>query len=161
MLFFLKINWVLFIHTNLLFGLISGLFWPFIFLLVDHIYLYVFFNTIQIKINSKILRLVYFNLHSLLRNYLKLFREDSCVLMHFITFTKCFKIVDGKASLILKTQELPGGGGGQGRIQEFVLGETKVGEGSGDRLRSPTGPGQSPCREPRGAKPPRKLLGCL
>jgi hypothetical protein len=30
-------------------------------------------------------------------------------LMHFITFTKCFKIVDGKASLILKTQELPGG----------------------------------------------------
>jgi hypothetical protein len=38
------------------------------------------------------------NLHSLLRNYLKLFGEDSCVLIHFITFTKCFKIVDGKAS---------------------------------------------------------------
>ena len=28
-----------------------------------------------------------FNLHSLLRNYLKLFGEDSCVLIHFITFT--------------------------------------------------------------------------
>lgn len=26
----LKINWVLFIHTSLLFGLIRGLFWPFI-----------------------------------------------------------------------------------------------------------------------------------
>jgi hypothetical protein len=38
------------------------------------------------------------NLHSLLRNYLKFFGEDSCVLIHFITFTKCFKIVDGKAS---------------------------------------------------------------
>jgi hypothetical protein len=31
-----------------------------------------------------------FNLHSLLRNYLKLFGEDSCVLIHFITFTKSF-----------------------------------------------------------------------
>ena len=48
-----------------------------------------------------------FNLHSLLRDYLKLFGEDSCVLIHFITFTKYFKIVDGKASKILKTQELP------------------------------------------------------
>jgi hypothetical protein len=48
-----------------------------------------------------------FNLHSLLRNYLKLFGEDSCVLIHFITFTKYFKIVDGKASKILKTHELP------------------------------------------------------
>jgi hypothetical protein len=40
-----------------------------------------------------------FNLHSLLRNYLKLFGEDSCVLIHFITFTKCFKIVDRKSFL--------------------------------------------------------------
>ena len=33
----------------------------------------------------------------------------------------------------------------QGRIQDFVLGGTKVGEGSGDRLRFPVGPGgQSP-----------------
>jgi hypothetical protein len=32
----------------------------------------------------------------------------------------------------------------QGRIQDFVLGGTKVGEGSGDRLRSPASPGQSP-----------------
>ena len=32
----------------------------------------------------------------------------------------------------------------QGRIQDFVLGGTKVGEGSGDRLRSPAGPGQNP-----------------
>lgn len=30
----------------------------------------------------------------------------------------------------------------QGRIQDFVLGGTKVGEGSGDRLRSPAGTGQ-------------------
>ena len=43
----------------------------------------------------------------------------------------------------------------QGRIQDFVLGGTKIGEGSGDRLRSPAGPG----RGPRGAKPRRKLLG--
>ena len=28
----------------------------------------------------------------------------------------------------------------QGQIQDFVLGGTKVGEGSGDRLRSPVGP---------------------
>ncbi len=41
-----------------------------------------------------------------------------------------------------------------------MLGGTKVGEGSGDRLRSPADPGQSPGRGPRGgAKPPRKLLG--
>ena len=33
-----------------------------------------------------------------IKTYLKLFGEDSCVLIHFITFTKCFKIVDGKAS---------------------------------------------------------------
>ena len=36
-----------------------------------------------------------------------------------------------------------------------MLGGTKVGEGSGDRLRSPAGPGQIPGRRPRGAK----LLG--
>jgi hypothetical protein len=35
-----------------------------------------------------------------------------------------------------------------------VLEKTKVGEGSGDRLRSPAGPGQSPGRGSRGAKPP-------
>jgi hypothetical protein len=41
-----------------------------------------------------------------------------------------------------------------------VLGGTKVGEGSGDRLMSPTGPGQSLGRGPWGAKPThRKLLG--
>jgi hypothetical protein len=47
----------------------------------------------------------------------------------------------------------------QGRIQDFVLGGTKVGERSGDRLRSPAGPGQIPDRGPRGAKPLRKLMG--
>ena len=41
----------------------------------------------------------------------------------------------------------------QGQIQDFVLGGTKVGEGSGDRLRSPAGPGQNP------GIGPRKLLG--
>jgi hypothetical protein len=35
-----------------------------------------------------------------------------------------------------------------------VLGGTKFGEGSGDSLRSPAGPGQSPVRGPREAKPP-------
>ena len=35
-----------------------------------------------------------------------------------------------------------------------MLGETKVGEGSGDRLRSPAGPGHSPGRGPQGAKTP-------
>ena len=42
-----------------------------------------------------------------------------------------------------------------------MLEGTKVGEGSGDRLRSLAGPGQSPGRGPCGAKPPppRKLLG--
>jgi hypothetical protein len=40
-----------------------------------------------------------FRNYSLLRNYLKLFGEDSCVLIHFITFTKCFKIVDRKSFL--------------------------------------------------------------
>jgi hypothetical protein len=34
-----------------------------------------------------------------LANYLKLFGEDSCILIHFITFTKCFKIVDRKSFL--------------------------------------------------------------
>ena len=45
----------------------------------------------------------------------------------------------------------------QGRIQDFVLGGTKDGEGSEDRLRSPVGPGQSRGRGHRGS--PRKLLG--
>jgi hypothetical protein len=40
-----------------------------------------------------------------------------------------------------------------------VLGGTKVGEGSGDRLRSPAGPGQSPDRGTGDKAPlPRKLL---
>jgi hypothetical protein len=48
----------------------------------------------------------------------------------------------------------------QGRIQDFVLGGTKVGEGSGNRLRSPAGPGQGRVGEPGGqSPPPRKLLG--
>ena len=38
-------------------------------------------------------------------------------------------------------------------IQDFVLGGTKVGEGSGNRLRSSVGPGQSRGRVPRGALP--------
>jgi hypothetical protein len=42
----------------------------------------------------------------------------------------------------------------QGRIQDFVLGGTNVGKGSGDRLSSPAGPGQSPVRGPWGKKPP-------
>ena len=37
----------------------------------------------------------------------------------------------------------------QGRIQDFVLEGAKVGEGSGDRLMSPAGPGQSRSRGPR------------
>ena len=41
-----------------------------------------------------------------------------------------------------------------------MLWGTKVGEESGDRLRSPAGPGLSPGRGARGAKPPsQKLLG--
>ena len=43
-----------------------------------------------------------------------------------------------------------------------MLGGTKVGERSGDRLRFPAGPGQSPGRGFRGGKappPPWKLLG--
>ena len=48
----------------------------------------------------------------------------------------------------------------QGRIQDLGLGGAWVGEGSGDRLRSPAGPGQSPSRGSRGAKPlPPKLWG--
>jgi hypothetical protein len=35
----------------------------------------------------------------------------------------------------------------QGRIQDFVLEGTKVGEGSGDRLRSPSCPGSPGPRE--------------
>jgi hypothetical protein len=40
----------------------------------------------------------------------------------------------------------------------FCVRGTKVGEGSGDRLRSPAGPGLSPGRGPGGISP-RKLLG--
>ena len=42
-----------------------------------------------------------------------------------------------------------------------MLGGTKVGEGSGDRLRSPAGPGQSSGRGPQEEKSPLpwKLLG--
>ena len=43
----------------------------------------------------------------------------------------------------------------QGRIQDFVLWGTNVGEGSGDRLKSPAGPEQSPARGiPGGESPP-------
>ena len=42
----------------------------------------------------------------------------------------------------------------QGRIQDLWLGGAWVCEGSGDRLRSPAGPRQSPGRGPRGAKLP-------
>jgi hypothetical protein len=41
----------------------------------------------------------------------------------------------------------------------FVVRGVWVGEGSGDRLRSPAGPRQSPGRGPRGAKPPRSSGG--
>ena len=41
----------------------------------------------------------------------------------------------------------------QGRIQEFVLGGTNVGKGSGDRLSYPAGPGQSPGKGPGGRSP--------
>ena len=47
----------------------------------------------------------------------------------------------------------------KGRIQDFVLWGTNVGEGSGDRLKSPAGPEQSPARGIPGAKARRKLLG--
>ena len=51
-------------------------------------------------------------------------------------------------------------GHNQGRIQDLRLGGAWVGEGSGDRLRSPAGPGQSPRRGSRWAKPlPPKLWG--
>ena len=42
----------------------------------------------------------------------------------------------------------------QGRIQNFVLGGTKVGKRSRDRLRTPAGPGHSPGRGSRGRNPP-------
>ena len=38
-----------------------------------------------------------------------------------------------------------------------VRGGAWVGEGSGDRMRSPSGPGQSPGRRPRGPSPPETL----
>ena len=47
----------------------------------------------------------------------------------------------------------------QGRIQDLRLGGAWVCEGSGDRLRSPAGPRQSPGRGPGGEAPPRKLWG--
>ena len=47
-------------------------------------------------------------LHSLLRNYLKLFGEDSYVLIHFITFTNCFKIVDEKLPKYSKPRSFRG-----------------------------------------------------
>ena len=40
----------------------------------------------------------------------------------------------------------------------FCVRGTKVDEGSGDRLRSPAGPGQNPGRGPGGKAPSRKLL---
>jgi hypothetical protein len=46
----------------------------------------------------------------------------------------------------------------QGRIQDFVLGRTKVGEGFGDRLRSPAGPAKSPLPEAPGFWVFRKLF---
>ena len=43
----------------------------------------------------------------------------------------------------------------QGRSQELEMeGAKLLGEGSGGRLRPPVGPGQSPGRGARGAKPP-------
>ena len=43
----------------------------------------------------------------------------------------------------------------QGRSQELEMGGAKFfGEGSGGRLRPPVGPGQSPGKGARGAKPP-------
>jgi hypothetical protein len=48
----------------------------------------------------------------------------------------------------------------QGRIQDLEIGGVWVGEGSGDRLSSPAGPGQSPRRGSRWPKPlPPKLWG--
>ena len=41
----------------------------------------------------------------------------------------------------------------QGRIQDFVFGGTKVGEGSGDRLRSPAGQGRALVGGPVGRSP--------
>ena len=43
----------------------------------------------------------------------------------------------------------------QGQIQDFVLGGTKVGEGSGDRLRSPAG--SALVGGPGGQSPPEAL----
>ena len=42
-----------------------------------------------------------------------------------------------------------------------MLGETKVGEGSGNRLRSPAGPGQNPGRGPGGGACPPETPGFL
>ena len=57
-------------------------------------------------------------------------------------------------------------GGYQGRIQDLWLGGggggggAWVGEGSGDRLRSPASPGKNPGRGPRGQSP-TEALGIL
>ena len=48
----------------------------------------------------------------------------------------------------------------QGRIQDLWLGGAWVGEGSGDRLRSPPGLGQNPGRGHRGQSP-HEALGIL
>ena len=64
-------------------------------------------------------------------------------------------------SNICKSKHLSTSGDDQGRIQDFVLEGTKVGEGSGDRLRSPAGPCRALCpgRGHGGGGIPRKLLG--
>ena len=49
----------------------------------------------------------------------------------------------------------------QGRIQDFVLGGTKVGEGSGDCIRSPAGPGITLVGGPGGEAPPPRMLLCF
>ena len=48
----------------------------------------------------------------------------------------------------------PDGNTRSGADPGFVVRGAGVGEGSWDRIRSPAGPGQSPGRGPRGAKPP-------
>ena len=51
-----------------------------------------------------------FNLHSLLRNYLKLFGEDSRVLIHFITFTNSSKLLTEKLPKYSKPRSFWEGG---------------------------------------------------
>jgi hypothetical protein len=73
-----------------------------------------------------------FNLHSLLRNYLKLFREDSVSKWNNVTYLHI---------LILRGRKLPPLLYMQRADPWFCVRGTKVGEGSRDRLRSPAGPG--------------------